>query len=80
MACSPIVLFTDADCAPHTDWATTLLNVFENGSVSGCKGTYTSGQRQLIARFVQVDYEDRYRRMRRYASNIDFIDTYSAGL
>lgn len=78
VAGSPIILFTDADCAPHAEWAVTLLNAFEDGSISGCKGTYSSRQRQLIARFVQLDYEDRYRRMGRHASNIDFIDTYSA--
>jgi len=31
----------------------------------------------LVARFVQIEYEDKYRLMARL-SNIDFIDTYSA--
>ena len=46
--------------------------------VIGVKGTYCTRQRQLAARFVQVEYEDKYRLMAGQPS-IDFVDTYSAG-
>jgi GT2 family glycosyltransferase len=46
--------------------------------LSGVKGVYRTRQRGLVARFVQLEYEDKYARMAqdRY---IDFVDTYSAG-
>ncbi|MGQ9667560.1 MAG: glycosyltransferase [Anaerolineae bacterium] len=73
-----ILLFTDADCEPAPDWAEAMLVPFAEPDIVGVKGTYCTRQRELVARFVQMEYEDKYRRMarRRY---IDFIDTYSAG-
>ena len=73
-----LLLFTDADCAPVPEWAARLVAAFSDPEVAGVKGTYLTAQRSLVARFVQLEYESRYRRMRRQAS-IDFIDTYSAG-
>jgi len=72
-----IILFTDADCEPVPHWASTLVNTIITGA-AGVKGTYRTRQRSLTARFVQAEYESKYRRMARLAS-IDFIDTYSAG-
>src|ERR1700733_9891023 len=46
--------------------------------VVGAKGVYRTHQRSLAARFVQIEYEDKYRLMSGL-STIDFIDTYSAG-
>jgi len=61
-----IVCFTDADCVPNSNW----LDV-------GCKGIYATRQRSLVARFVQLEYEDKYDLLRRQ-EYIDFIDTHSA--
>ena len=72
-----IILFTDDDCVPALNWLEEMLAAFEDEEVVGVKGAYRSKQRQLIARFVQLEYEDRYRRMERFA-DIDFVDTYSA--
>lgn len=72
-----IILFTDADCAPTAHWMRALLTPFGEPGVVGAKGTYLSEQTGLVPRFVQAEYEDRYRRMAGRAS-IDFIDTYSA--
>jgi len=72
-----LLLFTDADCAPLPHWVETLSQAFEDRNVGGAKGTYLSQQQQLVPRFVQAEYEDRYDRMRTLPS-IDFIDTYSA--
>jgi GT2 family glycosyltransferase len=46
--------------------------------VVGAKGVYHTRQKSLAARFVQIEYEDKYRLMAGQSS-IDFIDTYSAG-
>lgn len=72
-----IVLFTDADCEPVPGWARALIGEIRAGA-DGAKGTYRTRQRSLTARFVQAEYESKYRRMARM-ERIDFVDTYSAG-
>ena len=54
-----------------------MLKPFEDADVVGAKGVYRTNQKSLVARFVQIDYEDRYRLMAAHES-IDFVDTYSA--
>ncbi len=73
-----IVLFTDADCIPEQNWIEEMVRPFgEDDSVVGVKGVYRTRQREIIARFVQMEYEDKYDVMKRYRF-IDFVDTYSA--
>jgi glycosyltransferase involved in cell wall biosynthesis len=73
-----IVLFTDADCEPHEDWIEEMVRYLEDPTISAVKGSYLTKQKEILARFVQIEYESKYERMKkdRY---IDFIDTYSAG-
>lgn len=78
LAQGPLLLFTDADCAPEPDWIERLLAAFEETDVSGAKGVYLTQQTALVARFVQAEYEDRYDRMADL-EQIDAIDTYAAG-
>ena len=73
-----IILFTDDDCVPMPQWLTAMIEPFKDPSVVGVKGVYRTRQRNLAARFVQIEYEDKYRRMLDLPQ-IDFIDTYSAG-
>lgn len=77
IACAPIVLFTDADCAPTPTWIEEMLSPFDDPAVVGAKGAYRTEQRGSTPRFVQAEYEDRYDRMLGQ-ERIDFIDTYSA--
>jgi cellulose synthase/poly-beta-1,6-N-acetylglucosamine synthase-like glycosyltransferase len=72
-----IILFTDDDCVPTPGWLDAMLEPFEDPDVAGIKGAYRTHQKAIAARFVQIEYEDRYRRMASLR-NIDFIDTYSA--
>ncbi len=72
-----ILLFTDDDCVPMPEWLNAMLRPFEDPEVVGVKGVYRTAQKSLVARFVQIEYEDRYRLMVGLSS-IDFIDTYSA--
>ena len=76
-ASGKIILFTDDDCVPAANWLESMLKPFVDSEVIGVKGVYRTKQANLIARFVQMDYEDRYRYMCRFP-DIDFIDTYSA--
>ena len=72
-----IILFTDDDCVPTPDWLDAMLEPFQDAEVVGAKGVYRTRQKSLVARFVQIEYEDRYRLMS-HLDSIDFIDTYSA--
>ena len=71
------LLFTDDDCVPEANWIDTMLAPFTDPEVVGVKGVYRTRQTRHVARFVQIEYEDKYRLMAR-ERDIDFIDTYSA--
>lgn len=77
LARGEFLLFTDADCEPVPGWIAAITAPFSDPDVAGTKGTYLTRQRGAVARFTQVEYEDRYDRMLG-AERIDFIDTYSA--
>ncbi len=72
-----IILFTDDDCVPMPTWLDAMIAPFEDPEIVGTKGAYRTHQKSLAARFVQIEYEDRYRLMAAF-DYIDFIDTYSA--
>jgi glycosyltransferase involved in cell wall biosynthesis len=72
-----VVAFTDADCLPEPDWLEQLTAPFAAQEVSAAKGAYRSRQPELVARLVQLEYEAKYERLKRFCY-IDFIDTYSA--
>jgi glycosyltransferase involved in cell wall biosynthesis len=73
-----IILFTDDDCVPTPEWLRAMIEPFNVPDVVGVKGVYRTRQSRLAARFVQLEYEDKYRLMADLP-DIDFIDTYSAG-
>ena len=73
-----ILLFTDADCVPETNWVEEMVRPFDDREIAGVKGVYRTGQGGIMPRFVQCEYEERYELMARQRY-IDFIDTYSAG-
>lgn len=72
-----LVLFTDADCAPRSDWVRQLVTALTQTDAVGARGAYVTRQTSLVARFVQVEYETRYR-LAAGRARIDFVDTYSA--
>lgn len=73
-----LLLFTDCDCEPMQDWIERMVTPLCSDGIVGVKGAYLSHQREVVARFVQMEYEDKYERMARWES-IDFVDTYAAG-
>jgi glycosyltransferase involved in cell wall biosynthesis len=72
-----IIVFTDDDCVPLKNWLITITAPFLDKEIVGVKGAYCTEQKNLIARFVQYEYEEKYRMLSRH-QYIDFIDTYSA--
>ena len=73
-----VILFTDADCAPAPEWIQEMVAPLDDPQIEGCKGVYRTRQENLTARFIQVEYEDRYDHTARH-KYVDFIDTYAAG-
>lgn len=72
-----IILFTDADCVPDSDWIRQMTLPFRNERTVGVKGAYRTRQTKLAARFAQAEFEDRYDLLKKVAA-IDMVDTYSA--
>ncbi|MBE7561352.1 glycosyltransferase family 2 protein, partial [bacterium] len=74
---APLLAFIDSDCIPRPDWLAQLIRPFDDPTVSGVQGVYTTTQRALVARFAQYEIEERYAIMRR-AEGLAMIGTYSA--
>lgn len=72
-----ITCFTDADCTPQPDWLAQITAPLANPHISGVKGVYTTRQRSLVARFVQLEYEEKYALLQQQAT-VRFIDFYAA--
>jgi cellulose synthase/poly-beta-1,6-N-acetylglucosamine synthase-like glycosyltransferase len=72
-----LVVFIDSDCLPEADWLEKMADPFSDPRVVGVQGAYRCNQKEWIARFSQLEIEERYSRMRR-TQTIDFIGTYAA--
>ncbi len=75
---SDLVLFTDSDCVANKDWISQMVKSFDDPSVMAVKGAYRTDQTEWVARFCQVEFEERFEMLRR-SDYIDMVDTYSAG-
>lgn len=74
---SDIVLFIDSDCVPQPGWLKAMTIPFANPEIFGVKGIYITRQKSLVARFVQLEFEERYKLLAKL-KYIDFVDSYSA--
>jgi len=72
-----ILLFTDSDCLPVFNWIEEMTNPLKDSNVVAVKGVYRTRQRSLIARFAQLEFEERYELLKK-AKYIDMVDTCSA--
>ncbi|MFQ5421316.1 MAG: glycosyltransferase, partial [Anaerolineae bacterium] len=73
-----IICFTDADCVPIPAWIELITApLLADPEIIAAKGAYATHQKEIVARFVQLEYEDKYDRLRTQ-SRIDFVDTHSA--
>lgn len=78
LAKGDLIFFTDADCVPDPNWLEEMAAPFARPDVSAVKGAYRTEQKGLIARFAQVEFEERFSMLEQRES-IDMVDTYSAG-
>ncbi len=73
-----ILLFTDSDCIPTPNWIEEMAAPFHNDKIMAVKGAYRTDQREIVARFAQIEFEERFTLLEK-AGKTDMIDTYSAG-
>ncbi|MGX9728685.1 MAG: glycosyltransferase [Candidatus Electronema sp. VV] len=78
LAQGSLIFFTDADCVPDPTWLEEMAAPFARPDVAAVKGAYRTEQTSLVARFAQLEFEERFRMLARRDS-IDMVDTYSAG-
>lgn len=71
-----VLVFTDADCAPAPDFLEKLLAPLAEPGVAGVQGAYRTRQTALVARFAQLEFEDRYAFVARRPT-IDLAATYA---
>jgi len=72
-----ILLFTDADCKPEKNWLEEMLKPFIDKKIVGVQGVYKTKQQGVVARFNQIEIEQRYEKMKK-SKAIDWIGSYSA--
>lgn len=72
-----IILFTDSDCVPEKNWIEEMAKPFRNSDVAAVKGAYRTLQSGVMARFSQLEFEERFEMLKK-ADSIDMVDTYSA--
>ncbi|MCI5166123.1 MAG: glycosyltransferase [Candidatus Electrothrix sp. GM3_4] len=78
LAKGDLIFFTDADCIPDPNWLKKMAAPFVRPEVTAVKGAYRTEQKDIIARFAQVEFEERFSMLAQRES-IDMVDTYSAG-
>ena len=77
-ASANILLFTDADCICQKDWLSQMLAPFKDPQVVGVQGAYRTLQGSIVARFCQLEIEERYELMESNKGRLDWIGSYSA--
>ncbi len=77
LAKGTLLAFTDSDCLPTHTWLEAITQPFFQQDIIGVKGIYCTEQTNIVSKFVQLEYEYKYERMKKQ-TYIDFIDTYSA--
>jgi cellulose synthase/poly-beta-1,6-N-acetylglucosamine synthase-like glycosyltransferase len=77
IATGELLLYLDADTAPERGWRRAMLAPFADPAVVAVKGRYHTRQRSAVARFSQLEFEEKYRRLER-ARRVDFVDTGTA--
>lgn len=77
-ASGEIILFTDDDCVPSANWIEEMAKPFRDKEVAAVKGAYKTKQESVVARFAQIEFEERFEMLKK-VEYIDMVDTYSAG-
>lgn len=73
-----LVLFIDGNCEAGPDWIRAMTAPFSDPNVAGVSGEKKTRQVGLWARFIQIEFDDRYDRISAHRW-IDFVDSATAG-
>ncbi len=76
-ATGEIIVFLDSDCVPEPGCLASLLAPFVDETVAGVRGGYTTDQAGAVARFTQLEMEEKQERMAASAEVV-FVDTVCA--
>jgi GT2 family glycosyltransferase len=71
---SDLLVFLDADCRPEPGCLAALLAPFADPAVVGVRGHYSSDQTALVARFTQLELEEKQARLAA-SQRIAVVDT-----
>lgn len=77
IASGELLVFTDADCVLNHDFITEMVKPLRNPEIVGSQGMYYSRQKNIIARFIQLENSERYDR-KTQAEYIDWLATFAA--
>jgi glycosyltransferase involved in cell wall biosynthesis len=69
-----VIVFLDADCVPEQGALSALLEPFSEADVAGVRGGYTTHQRSPVARFAQLELDEKQERLGRNG-HVVFVDT-----
>lgn len=72
-----ILIFTDSDCVLDKNFIAEIAKPFSNKEIAGVQGRYKCKQRELVARLIHLEIEERYEHMAKQ-KYIDFIGSYAA--
>jgi GT2 family glycosyltransferase len=73
-ATGDVLIFFDADCAPDSHCIEALMRPFDDPVVVGVRGGYISRQRALVARFTQLELDEKQERLAT-SPNVTVMDT-----
>jgi cellulose synthase/poly-beta-1,6-N-acetylglucosamine synthase-like glycosyltransferase len=78
LAKGEFLLFTDSDCVVDPAWIRLMVAPLEqDATIAGVQGRYRTKQPSAVAKFCQIEIEERYEIIRRH-ENIQLIGTYAA--
>jgi len=77
MAKGEIIIFIDADCIATYNWIEEMVKLFTYQEIIGVQGAYSTYQQSIIAQFCQIEFEERYDRLKK-KKYIDFVGSFSA--
>lgn len=69
-----VLVFLDADCTPQPGCLRALAAPFVDPLVVGVRGAYATRQRALLARFTQLEFDEKQERLARSAQ-VTVVDT-----
>jgi glycosyltransferase involved in cell wall biosynthesis len=71
-----LLLFIDADCVATPTFMERVLRRFERADVVAVIGAYLTRQKGIVPRYVQLEFEQRYRRLQ-LRERIDFVGSHA---